>query len=242
MSKSLISLILCFGCLQVSGCGSSASAAADSAGATDVGSADLPQPLDADALSVDASSTAGDLPVAAEDAPGDDLPSDDGPQDTAATDGPGVDADAASLWPVFINEVAAQGTSSGTFNPSGGDWAELYNSGLTPVDLTEWRIASKTKAFADAHVLGPAAQLPGHGYLILYFNTVGQGVPNINDKIKGSADSSLQLWSPQQQIVDGVAWTVADVVKGGSYGRSPDGGDSWHVYAKGQATPGQPNF
>jgi hypothetical protein len=168
------------------------------------------------------------------------------PGDASGTDA-GVDAvtedvPANPLAPLSINEIAAQGTPlPGGFNPTGGDWVELYNSQGTPVDLTGYRIASVLKPFAQAHPLPPGTTIAAKGFLVIYFNLDNAGSPVINDKLKGSTDSSLQLWTPDAKVVDSVTWKATQVIKGGSLGRTPDGANSWKLYAKPDATPGKPN-
>lgn len=142
---------------------------------------------------------------------------------------------------LYVNEIAAQGTPIDTFNPSGGDWVELYNAGDSPLDLTGYRIASTLKPFAEAHPLPPGTSIVAHGFLIIYFNHDNAGAPVIDDKLKGSADSSLQIWSPDSKSLDSVTWKATQVIKGGSLGRTPDGYNSWKLYAKADASPGKAN-
>lgn len=164
--------------------------------------------------------------------------SDGGSTDDASTQ----DTPAVALAPLSLNEIAAQGTPlPGGFNPTGGDWAELYNSTDAAIDLTGYRIASTSKPFADAHPLPPGTSVASKGFLVIYFNHDNAGSPVVDDKLKGSADSSLQLWTPDGKVVDSVTWKTTQVIKGGSLGRTPDGANSWKLYAKVDATPGKPN-
>jgi hypothetical protein len=200
----------------------------------------------------------GDAGVIGKDAETQDAGSQDaGSQDTDATDS-GAQGDAAGtdagvdavtqdvpanpLAPLSINEIAAQGTPlSGGFNPTGGDWVELYNSQDATVDLSGYRIASVLKPFDQAHPLPPGITIAAKGFLVIYFNLDNAGSPVINDKLKGSSDSSLQLWSSDAKVVDTVTWKATQVIKGGSLGRTPDGANSWKLYVKANATPGKPN-
>lgn len=190
--------------------------------------------------------------------PTSDVSGDLGPSDAAA-DGAGLPGDASttdanaatdatvatdSSKPaalVYLNEIAAQGTPLGTFNPSGGDWVELFNPGDAPRDLSGWRIASPAKGFADAYPIPPGVSVPAKGFLILYFNHDNAGSPVIDDKLKGSVDAALQLWDDKGLAVDQASWLATQVIKGGSVGRQPDGSPTWKVYAKSQASPGQAN-
>jgi hypothetical protein len=175
------------------------------------------------------------------DAPGDTGSSDALAADATATEGLAPADTAAAGATVYLNEIAAQGTPLGNFNPSGGDWVEVYNSGASPIDLAGWRIASPAKGFANAHPIPPGASVPAKGFLILYFNHDNAGSPVIDDKLKGSVDAALQLWDDGGVAVDQASWLATQVIKGGSVGRQPDGSPTWKVYAKSQASPGQAN-
>lgn len=142
---------------------------------------------------------------------------------------------------LYLNEIAAKGTPIDTFNPSGGDWVEIYNADSADVDLTGYRIASVLKPFAEAPPLPPGTSIAAHGFLVIYFNHDNAGSPVIDDKLKGSADSSLNIWSPDAKVLDSVTWTADKVIKGGSLCRTPDGHNSWKLVEKIDATPGKPN-
>ncbi len=142
---------------------------------------------------------------------------------------------------LYLNEIAAKGTPIDTFNPSGGDWVEIYNADSADVDLTGYRIASVLKPFAEAPPLPPGTSIAAHGFLVIYFNHDNAGSPVIDDKLKGSADSSLNIWSPDAKVLDSVTWTADKVIKGGSLCRTPDGFNSWKLVEKIDATPGKPN-
>lgn len=163
------------------------------------------------------------------------------PKDASTTDAPAATESSKPNPIVYLNEIAAQGTPLGTFNPSGGDWVELFNPGDAPRDLTGWRIASPAKGFADAYPIPPGAAVPAKGFLILYFNHDNAGSPVIDDKLKGSVDAALQLWDDKGLAIDQASWLATQVIKGGSVGRQPDGSPTWKVYAKSQASPGQAN-
>ncbi len=150
--------------------------------------------------------------------------------DTGADAGK-VDVPTVDLPPVFINELAAKGSAIGTFNPTGSDWAELYNGSDEEISLQDWRIIdSKSKGFGAAFTLPPSTKLAAKGYLVVYFNHEGAGTPVIDKKLGG--DEALSIYHPSGALVDVVNWEPPDSVPKKSWGRSPDGGSVFVVFDK----------
>lgn len=141
---------------------------------------------------------------------------------------------------LYLNEIAAQGTPVGTFNPSGGDWVELYNTTTSTVDLQSYKLGGLTNGLPGALPLPPGTSIAAGAYLIVYFNHDNIGEPVLDDKLK--VDGSLAIWDASGKMLDQVDWELDDTIKGGSYGRSPDGGTKWKTFEKGKATPAKANL
>ncbi len=163
------------------------------------------------------------------------------PSDDAAD----VASDIAPAGPtLFINEIAAAGVANGDFNPSKGDWAEIYNAGKNAVDLGGYVIGGIDKGFDGAkanvppQVLAAGSSAPP-GYLIIYFNHLGPsyGTPFVDNKLK--KDGSMALWKPDGTLVDSVDWNDGDSPNSQSWGRSPDGGKDLKTFTT--PTPGKAN-
>ena len=148
------------------------------------------------------------------------------------------DAGPAGMTAIYINEVAAKGAAIGTFNPTGSDWAELYNNSNSSLDLTGYRVIdSAKKGFAEATALPPNTKIPARGYLIVYFNNEGAGTPNIDSKL--GKDEALSLWHPEGKQIDVVNWELGDSPEGKSWGRSPDASAIFKTFIN--PTPEAPN-
>lgn len=201
----------------------------------------------ADAGSDSAGDQATDTAIATDDAADASQPAAD------AADGASADLATADLPPadvppagptLFINEIAAAGVTNGDFNPSKGDWAEIYNAGKSPVDLSGYVVGGLDKGFDGAktnvppQVLAAGSSAPP-GYLIIYFNHLGPsyGTPFIDNKLK--KDGSMALWKPDGTLVDSVDWNDGDSPNSQSWGRSPDGAKVFKTFAT--PTPGKPN-
>ncbi len=139
---------------------------------------------------------------------------------------------------IVINEICAKAIADASFNPTGSDWIELYNGSNATVDLSGAAlIDSKSKPFADALPLPAGTKIPANGYLIVYFNHDGVGVPNIAKGL--GASEALTLYGADGGLLDQVDWKDGDAPEGSSWGRSPDGGSLTRTFDK--PTPSAPN-
>ena len=151
--------------------------------------------------------------------------------DATAADGGSTDGGATEAAALFLNEVVAKGVTRPGFNDTGSDWIELYNSGSAEIDLQGYRlIDSAKKTFDAAYALPPGTTILGGGYLVVFFNSEGNGTPVIQKKL--GADEAASLFHPSGLLVDRVNWETGDSPAAASWGRSPDGGKLFKTFAK----------
>ncbi|MCF6268565.1 MAG: lamin tail domain-containing protein [Melioribacteraceae bacterium] len=148
-----------------------------------------------------------------------------------------------SLIPtLFINEFLASNDNidvdgTGTFP----DWIEIYNAGVEAVDiggmyitddlaeLTAWQIPTSAP---DTTTIQPG------GFLVLIANKTPElGVLHINLKLSGGGEQIGLSLSDGLTIVDSL--TYLDQTTDVSFGRHPDGSDSWGSFLN--PTPGYTN-
>lgn len=153
------------------------------------------------------------------------------------------DVPASSDLPaLFINEFMAQNDSTiADTDGNGGypDWIEIYNAGASAVDMggmylsdnlkqsTKWRIPDGVVIPAGGHVLFWADNDPEQGDTHTNFklDTAGEEIGLFDTAENGYATLDAVTFGQQ----------VADV----SYGRFPDGSNTWQAFSA--PTPGRPN-
>ena len=224
MIRSTLLFLLVLSCVS---CSTSETAATDagSAGndAVDSGSVDgVTTDLGATHASATDLATPPDGTTDGTDAANGEIP----PADVAAT---------ALKGAVFVNEISAGGNKT-PVNAQEGDWAEFYNAGTTPADVSGCKLGGPTLGLAGALPLPAGTVIAGGGFLVVYFNHAKLGVPNI-DKGLGKAES-LTMWDTKDAVVDTVAWTDTQSPTGSTYSRIPDGGPTWKTATP---TPGKTN-
>lgn len=142
---------------------------------------------------------------------------------------------------LVINEFLAHNT--GSFQDAQGDsddWIELYNHGNSPVnvagyyltddmaDPTRWQFPT-----SDAAV----TTVPAHGFLLIWADSeVVQGLLHANFKLSAGGES-LALYDGQLNLLDAVTFGAQE--PDASFGRMPDGADSWQSFTT--PTPGRSN-
>jgi hypothetical protein len=143
---------------------------------------------------------------------------------------------------VVINEIMASNATSFA-DPQGDfdDWIELYNAGDTPVDVggmyltddpaepTKWQIPLGR---SNATTIAP------HGYLIVWADgEAGDAGLHASFRLDAGGEAVYLFDHDGLTQIDAVVFDdqTVDV----SYGRYPDGGDTWRFSA--QPTPGRPN-
>lgn len=118
--------------------------------------------------------------------------------------------------PLRINEVVAKDASGGL------DWIELYVSGTTAVQLSDYSLRDENSVLM---ALPAVALAPGAFYRI-YATTDTSQVPqsqsSVNFKLASSDAVSLFLGD---DLVDQLQWDKGQALIGQSYGRFPDGSD-----------------
>lgn len=182
-----------------------------------------------------------------------DLPADThaAPSYARTTDGTGAFAQSAAATPGGSNALPAAeaAVTINEYFSDGADFVELHNSGLTPIDLTGWKIADGeggAAAVGDEIVLGGAsAVLPAGGYLVIPTNgTPPAGVTYVAGGFGLSKADHLYLSNASGRLVD-TTWVgpEADGVTtrhaAPSWARTQPGVGLWQLSAA--ATPGAAN-
>jgi hypothetical protein len=149
----------------------------------------------------------------------------------------------AGATSVLINEFLASNSGDRYVDPEGeaDDWLELYNWGETPFDVggmyltddllqpTKWQIPAGDAAFTT---------IPPHGYLVIWADKDVTD-PGLHASFSlNAAGEDLALFDKDGVIlVDGL--TFGKQLPNVSYGRFPDGNDSWYFMTL--PTPGSAN-
>lgn len=113
----------------------------------------------------------------------------------------------AVAQPVVINEIESSGGSP-------GDWVELYNAGVSPVDIGGY--VFKDSNDSNSYTIPAGTTIPAGGYYVL--NEVIQGVGQFNFGL-GTPDSA-RLFDSLGVLVDSYSWGPHATT---TYGRCPNG-------------------
>ena len=156
--------------------------------------------------------------------------------DTAA----GTDATTGSDSPwagtIVINEIHAGGSKTAT-KPDDGDWAELYNTTKTEVDVGGWKFGGIAGGLGGALSIPAGVKIAGGGFQLVYFNHLGLGTPRVDKRL--SSNGALAAWDANGLLVDSIQWLEGASPSGSSWDRVPDGAATWKTVTP--PTPGQPN-
>ncbi len=153
-----------------------------------------------------------------------------------------VDPEAGTI-PIVINEFLASNSGDKYVDPQGepDDWVELYNTGNTPFDVGGMYLTDDLLEPAKWQIpTGDAVltTIPAHGYLLIWADKDVTD-PGLH------ADFALSAGGEDLALVDKEGATVVDSISFGqqvsnvSYGRFPDGNDSW--WSMTLPTPGSAN-
>jgi hypothetical protein len=123
----------------------------------------------------------------------------------------------------FINEV---------YPASGEDWIEIYNANTTEKDISGYKIYDDE---TNKYTLPQGTVIAANGFIVLICDDTGTGL-HTNFKLT-SAGETVYLTNKEGELVDKVAYVAVN--DGESYGRYPDGSESFSV--SGTATRGTSN-
>ena len=139
---------------------------------------------------------------------------------------------------VYINEVE--------LSPTEERFIELYNSGSSSVDLTNWYLQRKTATGTSFSSLISKTYFGGqnigaHSYFVISKNDINNS-DLIFSKLTLTESNTIQLKNSEQEVVDIVGWGEAD----DSYVSNPASGKSIQRYSSGDwfvdsPTPGEEN-
>lgn len=158
---------------------------------------------------------------------------------------------------LVINEFMCSNDTTFILDETGPDnypdWIEIYNTGDTPIDIGGWYL---TESLAEPMLyqiptdIPEQTLIPGHGFLILKANGVGEGI-SLNFKL-GSGGDDIGLSIDGVTFVDALSYGTG--AGGGSpvdapptdmsAGRTTDGGAAWVVFdpnTETGPTPGSAN-
>ena len=133
------------------------------------------------------------------------------------TDGsdPAEFEEGAVIGQVVVNEILAKDTNLGP------DWAELYNTGDTPIDISGFKLVDNiTKPPEQYFIFPQGTVVAGHSYVVVDCDggLVGDGY---HAPFKFKTVESLYWMQPDGTVLEQVDFTGLDL--GLSYSRIPDG-------------------
>ena len=148
-------------------------------------------------------------------------------------------------FPLVINEFMADNTGTIEDPDEAGeypDWIEIYNPGSAPIDMGGMYLTDKlnTPTFWQIPTSDPMQTTiqPG-GYLLFWAD---------NDTLQGPLHAGFGLGAGGEQVglFDSTGVQIDAITFGAqgtdeSYGRYPNGGAGWQIFANGTATPGSTN-
>ena len=139
---------------------------------------------------------------------------------------------------VWINEVMQSNIDGivDDLHDFPDSWLELYNDGAENINLINWHI-SETIVYSHGWKIPQSVIVPAKGFVILYFDKVGQGL-HANFRID-SGRTSLYLFNASQEIEDRVDDIPKQPAPGIARGRIRDGENTWGYFI--HATPGTTN-
>jgi hypothetical protein len=137
---------------------------------------------------------------------------------------------------VVINEILASNSSINSDPDYGAnaDWVELYNTGNTAINLIGYYLTDDFSK-PEKWKITQNINLASHGYLIIWTDDMQTGL-HTNFKLSASGEQ-LALYLPNLTLADSLTFGAQNVDI--SYGRCPDGTNTWSYFAK--PTPGSSN-
>lgn len=143
---------------------------------------------------------------------------------------------------LVINEFMCSNDT--TYIPDGGpddfpDWIEIYNTGDTPIDIGGWYVTDDMADPIQYQIptdIPEQTEIPGHGYLIIKCNGVGEGL-HANFKL-GSGGDDIGLSKDGVTFDDALSYgsgggggtAVPNPATDMTSGRDTDGSFVWVVF------------
>ncbi len=164
--------------------------------------------------------------------------------DEEADDGGGSNT---SLLKLYINEFLASNDAA-TIDPDDDgdpydDWVEIYNGDNQAIDIGGMYVSDNKEDITAYQIPTTDPSLttiqPG-GFLIIWFDDVtetDQGILHVEQKLSSGGEDIVLTESDGLTIVDQLTYEAqtTDI----SYGRNPDGSDTWEYFST--PTPGATN-
>ena len=150
---------------------------------------------------------------------------------------------------LFINEVMASNTQTVTDNWGDfEDWVEIYNPNSYAINLAGYYLADEhfTDATFNMQSIGTAAAdsttIPAYGYKVFLFDEEpAEGILHINSKLGAGGDMVYLIAPDRLQVLNSVSWSAATgMLADVSYGRLPNGANTWNLFGAGQVNPATP--
>ncbi|MHC4749882.1 MAG: lamin tail domain-containing protein [Planctomycetota bacterium] len=131
-----------------------------------------------------------------------------------------------------INEfMATNSTGSGITDEHGDsdDWIEIYNSTDSPVDIGGMHIADEQDKWEIPGDNSVATTIAANGYLLLWAdNEQTEGPLHLPFQLDAGRDEITLYDADGITVIDNIAFD--NQVTNVSYGRYPDGSDTWYFY------------
>ena len=128
---------------------------------------------------------------------------------------------------IIINEMMFNPVGNDRGDWAEGEWLELYNTGLLPVDVNQWTItdaAANTRELSNLNcdtnhdfVDSGETIVPAQGYLVIYLH----GSPILNN-----TGDIVTLKNNRDQIIDGITYPGSSV-ENKTYARIPNASETW---------------
>jgi len=135
--------------------------------------------------------------------------------------------------PLKVNEVFANGTKApDTSNP---DWAEIYNSGTTEIDLTGYSIQDNLEKPTARRFIKAGLKVPAKGFIVIHCEVNNdQAVDGTGSfGLSTSGSDGVTLFNANGQIVDKLYYPEPSAGQ-----PTADPNKSWGRFADGTATAG----
>ena len=162
------------------------------------------------------------------------------------TNGPGEEK--VDMPKLFINEFMASNDAATVDPDEDGndgdpyeDWFEIYNADSVAVDVGGMYVTDDLGRLDNYQIPKTNAAVttiqPG-GFLVIWADKeMHQGVTHVDFALSGGGEAIGLAMSDGRTLID--SYTYGPQQTDVSFGRSPDGGDTWKTM--GAATPGAPN-